>query len=117
MHAVTQHGHTEVLDMLHENPPGTINFPAPGGETPLAMACYYGQEAVVSRLVTLGAVRPANDCKIALTTAIRKGFIGVVRVLLDQGMEAIGGKTLIPSALYASMRCHQGKMLKSAVPG
>lgn len=113
MHAVTQHGHTEVLDMLHENSPGTINFPAPGGETPLFMACYYGQEAVLSRLLTLGAVRPDDACKISgLTTAVHKDLIGVVRVLLNQGMNALGGKTaVLRSAMYASVRFHRAKIL------
>ena len=112
MHAVAQLGHTDLIDLLHSSSPTAVNIRTPDGETPLFMACYYGQEEVVSRLLSLGAVRPEERKMCPLTMAVRKGFVGVVRTLVNQGMEAIGGKTVLPKALYASARFGQGRILR-----
>ena len=111
MHAVAQHGHTDLVALLHSSSPAAVNICAPDGETPLFLACYYGQEGVVSRLLSLGVVRPEERKMCPLSMAVRKGFVGVVRILVTQGMEAIGGRTVLPKALYASARFGQGKIL------
>ncbi|CAN0262068.1 unnamed protein product, partial [Laminaria digitata] len=113
MHSVAQHGHTDLVDLLHSSSPATLNLHSTSGETPLFMACYYGQEEVLSRLLSLGAVPPVERKMCPLTMAVRQGFVGVVRILItQQGMQAIGGRDVLPKALYASARFGQGKILR-----
>ncbi|CAN0017402.1 unnamed protein product, partial [Laminaria digitata] len=112
MHVITQRGHTELVGMLHSNSPDTINTPNPRGETPLFMACCHGHASVVSRLLSLGAIRPEDHNLCPLAIAVRKGFLGVVRVLVNEGMEAVGVKKALHDALYISARFCQGRILR-----
>ena len=112
MHSVAENGYTELVDMLHASNASTVNLCAPKGETPIFLACYYGREGVVSRLLALGAVRPAERLMCPFTMAIRKGFLGVVRILVNHGMETMGGSSVLPKALYACSRFGRGRILR-----
>lgn len=101
-HAIAQHGHTELVGMLHSNSPDTIHTPAPGRVNSLFMAYFYGQAGVVSRLLSLGAIRPEDHASCPLITAVNKGFLGVVRAPGQRGHG--GGLGLADFALCAVHR-------------
>lgn len=116
MHAATEHGHAELVGILHSHSPETIHTPAPDGlNDPLLMACYYGQAGVLSRMLSLGAVSAGTDsrsCPLANEGTDSKGFVGVVRVLVNEGMEAVRARKALRYALYTSVRCGEAIILQ-----
>ena len=104
MHLVAQHGgHRDLVDMLYTGAPTTLNsYSSVEGETPLFLACAKGHERMVSRLLSLGAMQE-NICKLCLLSgATIKGFAGVVRLLLDEGLGVVGGPEVLPTAVYTA---------------
>ncbi|CAN0399520.1 unnamed protein product, partial [Scytosiphon promiscuus] len=88
LHAAAHSDIPDLIDMLHSKAPGTLNRCSSYGMTPLYVACYQGHEAIVSKLLSLGAMQPepyrkSDVCPLAI--AVAKGFVGVVSVLLNDG--------------------------------
>ncbi|CAN0598261.1 unnamed protein product, partial [Laminaria digitata] len=87
-HVVAYRGCMDLVDTLHSRTLATLNRSDFKGQTPLFLACVGGHESVVSRLLSLGAMQPADDSSsniLPLTMAVSKGFHGVVRVLINEG--------------------------------
>ena len=70
----------------------------------------------MSKLLSLGATHPtpvADRARCPLAEAVSQGFVGVVRVLVNQGgMKAVGGNAVLPNALYRAVRAHQARILQ-----
>lgn len=116
LHLAAQNGHTGFVDMLYSGAPLALTTYATAGETPLFLACAKGHGEVVSRLLSLGATQvmpPDRRGMLPLAMAVKAGFMGVVRVMIDGGVgiKAIGGRMMFPNALYSAVRYHQAKIL------
>lgn len=116
LHLAAQNGHIGFVDMLYRGAPLALNTYANTGETPLFLACAKGHEIVVSRLLSLGAMQvvpPDRRGMLPLAMAVKAGFMGVVRVMIDGGVgiKAIGGSRMFPNALYSAVRYHQARIL------
>lgn len=117
LHVVAYRGYMDLVDSLHSRAPATLNRSASKGQTPLFLACVGGHESVVSRLLSLGAMQPvpADDSSrmLPLSAAVSKGFLGVVRILINEGgIKAVGGWSALPDALYTAVQVHQAKILR-----
>ncbi|CAM9469429.1 unnamed protein product [Laminaria digitata] len=114
MHLVAQHGgHLDLVKMLYRRAPATLNsYSSAQGETPLFLACANGHESMVYKLLSLGAIQ-RDRCKICpLKGAIFKGYVGVVEMLLDEGIGVVGGPEVLPTALYTALVYRQAIILQ-----
>lgn len=89
--------------------PSTINAMDNFYNTPLGVAAIEGQARAVSFLLSAGAHQPAAWTpgiikNSVLLSAVEKKRPHVVRTLLSQGLEAIGGVRLVPEALRSSIQ-------------
>ena len=90
------------IDIKTMNGPGSFNK----GWTPLQMACAYGVEPVVERLIAEGADVNAKNCYgyTSLLEACHRGYLGVIEKLVRAGSDL----SYVPDAQqsYASpFRC------------
>ncbi|CAM9656295.1 unnamed protein product, partial [Laminaria digitata] len=88
LHLAAQFGNVNLVHMLHCKTPGTLNRCSSNGTTPLYLACNHGHEGTVSKLLSVGAMQlePSDDIDVCpLAAAVHKGFMGVVRVLINEG--------------------------------
>lgn len=60
LHYVTLKGHVE-LDMVYSRAPAMLNRHSAQEQTPLLLACYGGQDNMVSKLLPLGAMQDAPE--------------------------------------------------------
>ncbi|CAM9953176.1 unnamed protein product [Laminaria digitata] len=107
----------DLLDMLCSRAPATLNRRTTAdGATPLFMACGKGNERMVSKLLSLGAMQPmtpraSDTCP--LMVAVIKGFVGVVRVLINEGgVRAVGGEIAFAEALQRAVEARPLGMLR-----
>ena len=102
-------GDISSIELLLAKAPSTINEIDNTGCTPLGMAASSGQASTVSFLLSAGAREPtvcSSDTirKGALLLAVKGNRQTVVRVMLEQGLEAVGGLALVPEALRSSVQ-------------
>ncbi|CAN0418021.1 unnamed protein product [Laminaria digitata] len=115
LHGVALNGKMDVFDMLYSRAPSTLNCCSSTGQTPLYLACAGGREAMVSRLLSLGATQPMppKDGRLCpLFRAVYKDFPGVVRILIsEEGIRAVGGEMAVIHAMNASIRFRRASIL------
>ena len=115
MHVVGYYGRIDLVDMLHTEAPDNLSRVASTGETPLCIACAQGRENVVTRLLSLGATHRVSDDRsaCALSMAAMKGREGIVRILIDEGLGAVGGRVVVmPDAMYTAIRSRHAGVLR-----
>ena len=84
-----------MLNRLYDDDKSTLLF----------LACGNGHESMVTRLLSLGARQQTIKLILSgLTMAAMQDRVGVVRLLLNGGMQAIGDKAKFPNALYTAAR-------------
>lgn len=112
--------------MLVSHAPATLNHAARYGETPLSLAAYNGNDGTVFHLLSLGASNKEvinswmgggnyRDYKCPLARAVSEGHEHVVRTLLDVGLEAVGGLSVIPKALCHAVVDRQPRILQRLI--
>lgn len=103
-HCAADSGTTVLLDKLLSIAPMTLNITMNSGASSLAIAAARGHAETVSFLLSAGAsdAWDANGVH-ALREAVRSGRENVVQILLDEGLEAVGGLRAIPDALLFSI--------------
>lgn len=98
-----------LMDMLLTKKTSTVNHLSKNGATPLYMASGYGNEGVVSLLLSAGARQPLSRGPYELVTcplevAVSQTRFGVISVLLGGGnLEAVGGPTVLPNAMHLAI--------------
>lgn len=100
-------GRTRTIQKLLSVAPETVHQVAPDGSTPLYMASGFGQHKAVSLLLSAGAKQTRLSFekeKCPLDIAVRQNRIDVVRVLLSDGLHAIGGSLVLPQAICDAVR-------------
>ena len=116
LHVAAFHGHIDLIDMLHARAPATLNRFNSYHETPLFLACVNGHEGMASKLLSLGAMQPISPYEIdksPLLAALSKDFVDVAVVLIKKGgIRAVGGRMVLPKALYMSVQFHQTGILR-----
>lgn len=110
------HEEPELMEMLLSIAPETVNHVSRDGSTPLYMASGFGKDKLVSLLLSAGAKQPPSGLattRCPLDIAVTNKNEEVVRVLLDRGIEAIGGSRAFPNALnIAAMRKERTRILR-----
>ncbi|CAM9172197.1 unnamed protein product [Laminaria digitata] len=107
----------DLIDMLYTAAPATLNRYPPNGMTPLSVACCEGNESMVSKLLSLGAMQPmppiGRDWWCPLKVAVQEGRVDVVRVLINEGgIRAVGGAGPLLKALNAAVCYRQARILQ-----
>lgn len=102
LHIAANFNAPELLGLLLSRAPSTVNLPNTDGVTALCYAASEGKEAAVSCLLSAGA--RDNTFLFAkgigsLLIAVELGHEKVVRVLLDRGVQAVGGELAMSYAL------------------
>ncbi|CAN0537587.1 unnamed protein product, partial [Ectocarpus sp. 8 AP-2014] len=95
-------GRIRTIQTILSVAPTTVNQVAPDGSTPLYMASGFGQYEAVSLLLSAGAKQTHlsfEKGKCPLDVAVRQNRTDVVRVLLSDGLHAIGGSLVLPQAI------------------
>ncbi|CAM9469500.1 unnamed protein product, partial [Laminaria digitata] len=115
LHVAAQKGRVDLIDMLYAGAPATLNTYSSDGETPLFAACTEGREGTVSRLLSLGArqrVPPDDRNMCPLLVAAILGFSGVVRILVDDGLRAVGGTGTLSMGLNNALLYRNAKAVR-----
>ncbi|CAM9621089.1 unnamed protein product, partial [Laminaria digitata] len=115
LHLVALSENMELVDMLHSRAPSTLNSRNTEDRTPLFFACFHGNEILVSKLLSLGAMQPTPFDKIScpLGLAVMLDSVGVARVLINEGgIRAVGGKEALTSALEHAVTDRRARMLR-----
>ena len=116
LHFVARNRYIGLVDILHSKLPTTLNRCDFHRQTPLFLACSIGHASVVSKLLSLGATQrtPSDEAStFPLTMAAVKGFVDVVRVLINEGGIRAGGDVMVlTNPLYASIRSRQARILR-----
>lgn len=98
---------TDVIELLVRRTRTTLNQATGYGGTPLCCAASSGYEGAVSCLLSLGAsdrsLWSEKDAS-ALIGAVQEGREGVVSILLDNDIEAVGGEAAISKAIRTAVR-------------
>lgn len=102
-------GFAGVVNILLSAAPGTLNHTDKRGNTALMHAAANGQGRTLSSLLTAGANDEAAWKKgnSALLTAISVGQSDMVKLLLDEGLVAVGGELAIPEAMRYAVQHQQ----------
>ena len=83
---ISRSGTVEELEQLYKETPEIINTKNEVGYTPLVLACYSGNEAVVSFLVDkVDNIDGTSTYGTPLMAAVFKGYIKIVSILLKYG--------------------------------
>lgn len=115
LHFAARKGYTAVMDVLLRTAPSTLNIADSTGRTALAHAAESEQRAAVSYLLSAGATEKAALAQMnrsALLFSIFNGKKDMVRLLLDEGMEAVGGMQAMPRALKTAAASTRGSILQ-----
>ncbi|CAM9985561.1 unnamed protein product, partial [Laminaria digitata] len=116
LHFVAKKGHMDLMDMLYSRAPATLNRCTSNGMSPLVLACGDGRESMVSKLLSLGAMQPMrlDDIRVSpLDCAVFRGFVGVVRVLINAGgVRGLGGELALAHALRTAVRYCRARILQ-----
>ena len=114
IHLAARMGHIDVVDKLLLRAPSALNRPCAEGLTALFLAVVSGKEAMVLHLLRLGAKQPAEldpETTSPLVAAVEENHDGVLRILLDHGMGAVGSKTAIALAMRFAVGNGRAKSL------
>ncbi|CAM9720621.1 unnamed protein product [Scytosiphon promiscuus] len=101
-HAAARDGRIGLLSVLLQAAPTSLNLVDNSGLTPLGMATAFGRQEGVRCLLAFGASDRdlfQETCSSSLQIAVATGNMHVLRILLGQGLEAVGGLDAIPDAL------------------
>lgn len=126
LHIAASMGNAELIDILLQWVPATsLCCRTSDGMTPLYMAADNGSEEGVSRMLSAWAKQPAayhvgcacggcsDQLRCPLAVAVYRGEEKIVRLLLDSGMEAIGGTLAVaPPAMDTALRADRTRMLR-----
>ncbi|CAM9452146.1 unnamed protein product [Scytosiphon promiscuus] len=126
LHIAAYNGNAEVIDILLPwLPTHSLGCRTSDGMTPLYMAADNGSEAAVSRMLSAWAKQPAayhvgcsccgssDELRCPLAAAVYRGEEKVVRLLLDSGMDAIGGTLAVtPPAMETALRASRTRILR-----
>ncbi|CAN0235175.1 unnamed protein product, partial [Hapterophycus canaliculatus] len=103
LHHAAGRGSVEVVDLLVATVPSSLNLPTANGATALYLAATTsGLDRVVSHLLSLGATNRAvlGNGSCPLTGAVHYNLHSMVRVVLEQGWDAVGGAAALPRAIH-----------------
>ena len=114
MHLVTQHeGHLKLVNMLYDEASATLNACSNiERESPLYMACAKGNENMVDRLLSLGAMHQGKCRRCPLAAATIKGNVKTIRMLLEEEVGVVGGPEVLPTALSSALHFRRVKILQ-----
>lgn len=90
MEVAIPQGDVEKIEALLAQVPSLVQCRTRDYLTPMTMACECGQEAMVRRLVEAGARNTTQGAFVAA----RRGHEGIVRLLIDQGVDLSDGRLL-----------------------
>ncbi|CAN0070648.1 unnamed protein product [Laminaria digitata] len=114
LHGVAGNGHLDLVDMVHSAAPAVLNRYAASGASALFVASFHGHEGMVSKLLSLGAMQqvpPNGMCP--LLAAVDKGFVNVVRALIEGGrVRVVGGREVLPPALHFAISSRRATILR-----
>ncbi|CAM9233455.1 unnamed protein product [Laminaria digitata] len=88
-HMAATDGRTDLVDILLSKARATLNRCASDGQTPFLLACNNGHESMVTKLLLIGAMQPTSrieNRRCPLDSAVFKGFAGVLRLLISEGV-------------------------------
>lgn len=116
LHAAAGKGNVDLVHMLYSSAPRTLNRCTFDDTTPLFEACQEGQETMVSTLLSLGATQPFlldNRDVCPLVVAVKKGFVSVVQVFIDEGgMRAVGGRISLRRVMFTAVRHRRARIFR-----
>ncbi|CAN0203569.1 unnamed protein product [Ascophyllum nodosum] len=118
IHHAAGQGNADVIDILCSEVRSNLNPADKEGLTPLQWAVNGikagAKERVVSRLLLAGAAQPRcspGSFQCPLFRAARVNHVGVMRLLVEKGMAAVGGSAALPFAVYIAVADGHAKIL------
>lgn len=110
--AVCHEDGAALIDLLRSNSPSSLTKPDLRGVTPLRLAALHGWPSSITHLLSLGATQPIDSRHLPLLDAVVGNHASSVRVLLEAGLEAVGGPDALMTAILQSFDLKKsGKVL------
>ena len=111
LHFAAHNGHVEIVDMILKKAPLSLTTRDDKNRpTPLDAAVLGKQRGTTSQLLAAGAT--STRIPGPLFVAVQDGHKEMVRLLLEQGLEAIGGPThSVPYAIYQAILENQASIV------
>lgn len=114
LHYAVLEGDTEVIHLLLEKAPLTLNHATKDGVTALCVAAEYGEEGALACFLAAGATNNASRCPLA--TAVANGHKHIVQRILSkkEWVEAVRGVAKIPGAAVNALNKAQGMAARTS---
>ncbi|CAN0177661.1 unnamed protein product [Ectocarpus sp. 6 AP-2014] len=116
MHVAAGLGNLEVMTVILTNTPSVLNVLDNKGFTPMGIAALRGQRRAVFHLLSAGASDlGVDEQNAAIFWACDGGHPRMVRMMLEHGINRVGGLGAIPNSIGVAVQGRQAKILEMLV--
>ncbi|CAB1098483.1 unnamed protein product [Ectocarpus sp. CCAP 1310/34] len=116
MHVAAGLGNLEVMTVILTNTPSALNVLDNKGFTPMGIAALRGQRRAVFHLLSAGASDlGVDEQNAAILWACDGGHPRMVRMMLEHGINRVGGLGAIPNSIGVAVQGRQAKILEMLV--
>lgn len=119
LHSAAAIGTPELVELvLSKTPPASWNYTDIRGWTALCHAALEGKHAEAKLLLSAGVRQPTSSpagVECPLATAAHTGHAAIARLLLEDGMNAVGGTRKLPKAIFSAIAFSRASVVQMLI--